>query len=108
MQWNAENATMKVSNEDMQYLDSRRFQRAEIAGGIFGVPLHFLGDLEKATLNNVEQQSLEFSESPRMNPLTLNLAKYVSLSLSLSKSLLIDSSYAMRYGIKQYITNSKD
>jgi hypothetical protein len=34
--------------------------------------------------------------------------KYVSLSLSLSKSLLIDSSYAMRYGIKQYITNSKD
>jgi phage portal protein BeeE len=44
----------------MQYLDSRRFQRAEIAGGIFGVPLHFLGDLEKATLNNVEQQSLEF------------------------------------------------
>jgi phage portal protein BeeE len=44
----------------MQYLESRKFQRAEIAGGIFGVPLHFLGDLDKATLNNVEQQSLEF------------------------------------------------
>jgi HK97 family phage portal protein len=56
--WSIE--SMKVSNEDMQYLDSRKFQRAEIAGGIFGVPLHFLGDLEKATLNNVEQQSLEF------------------------------------------------
>ena len=56
--WSVE--SMKISNEDMQYLDSRKFQRAEIAGGIFGVPLHFLGDLEKATLNNVEQQSLEF------------------------------------------------
>ena len=56
--WSVE--SMKISNEDMQYLESRKFQRAEIAGGIFGVPLHFLGDLDKATLNNVEQQSLEF------------------------------------------------
>lgn len=44
--------------EDAQMLDSRKFQINEISR-IFGVPPHLLGDLEKATFSNIEQQSLE-------------------------------------------------
>jgi HK97 family phage portal protein len=51
--------SLGVSNEDAQYLETRKFQRSEIAG-MFRVPLHLIGDLERSTNNNIEQQSLEF------------------------------------------------
>jgi HK97 family phage portal protein len=44
---------------DAQFLDSRKFQIVEIAR-MFGLPPHLLGDLDRATNNNIEQQSLEF------------------------------------------------
>jgi HK97 family phage portal protein len=48
-----------MSNEDAQYLETRKFQRSEIAG-IFRVPAHMVNDLEKATFSNIEHQSVEF------------------------------------------------
>lgn len=48
-----------VTNEDAQFLETRKFQIAEIARW-FGVPPHKLGDLEKATFSNIEQQALEY------------------------------------------------
>jgi HK97 family phage portal protein len=42
-----------------QSIESRRFQIGEIAR-IYRIPLHLLGDLERATFSNIEQQSLEF------------------------------------------------
>lgn len=48
-----------VPPEDAQFLQSRKFQIGEIAR-IFRVPPHLVGDLEKATFSNIEQQSLEF------------------------------------------------
>ncbi|MFK7695396.1 phage portal protein [Paenibacillus sp. HJGM_3] len=45
--------------EDSQFLQTRKFQLSEIAR-IFRIPPHLLGDLEKATFSNIEQQSLEF------------------------------------------------
>lgn len=45
--------------EDSQFLETRKFQVAEIAR-IFRIPPHLLGDLDKATFSNIEQQSLEF------------------------------------------------
>lgn len=48
-----------MTNEDAQFLDTRKFQRSEIAS-IFRVPPHMIGDLDKATFSNIEQQSLEF------------------------------------------------
>lgn len=48
-----------ISNEDAQFLESRKFNRSEIAA-IWDVPPHLIGDLEKATFSNIEQQSLEF------------------------------------------------
>lgn len=50
---------ISVSNTDAQYLESRRFTTSEIAR-MFGVPPHLIGDLDRATFSNIEQQSLEF------------------------------------------------
>lgn len=48
-----------IPPEDAQFLETRKFQTNEIAR-IFRVPPHLIGDLEKATFSNIEQQSLEF------------------------------------------------
>jgi HK97 family phage portal protein len=50
---------VSMSANDSQFLDTRKYQRSEIAA-IFRVPPHMIGDLEKATFSNIEQQSLEF------------------------------------------------
>lgn len=52
-------ANVSMTNDDAQFLETRQFQIPEIAR-IFGVPLHLIGDLSKATFSNIEQQSLEF------------------------------------------------
>ncbi len=48
-----------ISNEQAQFLETRKFQIDEIAR-IFRVPPHMVGDLEKSSFSNIEQQSLEF------------------------------------------------
>jgi HK97 family phage portal protein len=48
-----------IPPEQSQFLESRKFQISEIAR-IFRVPLHMIGDLERATFSNIENQSLEF------------------------------------------------
>lgn len=50
---------MSLSSEDAQFIESRKFQISEIAR-LFRVPPHMIGDLDKATFSNIEQQSLEF------------------------------------------------
>ena len=48
-----------MSSDDAQFLETRKLQRSEIAG-IFRVPPHMIGDLEKATFSNIEHQSIDF------------------------------------------------
>ena len=48
-----------ISPNEAQFLETRKFQINEIAR-IFRVPLHMIGDLERATFSNIENQSLEF------------------------------------------------
>ncbi|WP_299582068.1 phage portal protein [uncultured Microbulbifer sp.] len=48
-----------MSSEDAQFLESRKYQRSEIAS-MFGVPPHMIADLEKATFSNIEHQSIQF------------------------------------------------
>lgn len=48
-----------ISPNEAQFLETRRFQLNEIAR-IFRVPPHMIGDLEKSSFSNIEQQSLEF------------------------------------------------
>ena len=44
---------------EAQFLETRKFQIDEIAR-LHRVPPHMIGDLEKSSFNNIEQQSLEF------------------------------------------------
>lgn len=48
-----------ISPEQAQFLETRKFQIKEIAR-IFRIPPHMVGDLEKSSFSNIEQQSLEF------------------------------------------------
>jgi len=50
---------ISISPEQAQFLQTRKFQINEIAR-IFRVPPHMVGDLEKSSFSNIEQQSLEF------------------------------------------------
>jgi HK97 family phage portal protein len=47
-----------MTAEEAQFLETRKFQRNEIAA-IFGVPPHKIGDLERATFSNIEHQAIE-------------------------------------------------
>jgi len=48
-----------IPPEQAQFLETRKFQINEIAR-IFRVPPHMVGDLDKSSFSNIEQQSLEF------------------------------------------------
>jgi HK97 family phage portal protein len=50
---------ISIPPNDAQFLETRKFQINEIAR-IFRVPPHMVGDLEKSSFSNIEQQSLEF------------------------------------------------
>ena len=52
--------TVSIENDKAQFLETRKYQRTVIAGA-FGVPPHLVGDLERATFNNVEQQDSDFT-----------------------------------------------
>lgn len=55
LEWQA----LTLNSVDAQYLELRKFQVAEIAR-VFRVPLHKIGELDRATFSNIEHQSLEF------------------------------------------------
>ena len=50
---------ISISPNEAQFLETRKFQIDEIAR-IFRVPPHMVGDLEKSSFSNIEQQTLEF------------------------------------------------
>ena len=51
---------ISMSNNDAQFLETRKFQVSEICR-IFRVPPHMIGDLEHATFSNIEHQSISFA-----------------------------------------------
>ena len=48
-----------VPPEEAQFLQTRKFQIDEIAR-LYRIPPHMVGDLDKSSFSNIEQQSLEF------------------------------------------------
>ena len=50
---------ISINPQEAQFLETRKFQIDEIAR-LYRVPPHMIGDLEKSSFNNIEQQSLEF------------------------------------------------
>lgn len=60
-----------ITNEEAQFLETRRFQVNDIAR-LYGVPPHRLGELDKATLNNIEQQNQQYIDGA-LRPLTRSI-----------------------------------
>lgn len=54
------NTTMPL--KDVQYIESRQFSRNEIAM-MFRMPPHKIGDLERATFSNIEEQDADYYKS---------------------------------------------
>ena len=52
---------MKVTPQDMQIIDARKYLDSDIAG-LFRVPLHLVNALERSTNNNIEQQDIDFAK----------------------------------------------
>jgi HK97 family phage portal protein len=60
---------VSMNANDAQFLETRKYQRGEIAS-IFRVPPHLIMDLERATFSNIEHMSLEFVQYSLMPWLT--------------------------------------
>ena len=82
---------ISIPPEEAQFLETRKFQIDEIAR-LYRVPPHMIGDLERATFSNVEQQSLEYVKYT-LNPWVVRWEQ------SLQKALLLPSEQK-RYFIK--------
>jgi len=50
---------VSMTSDDAQFLETRKYQRAEIAG-MFRVPAHMINDLDKATFSNIGSLDLQF------------------------------------------------
>ena len=53
-------ARISMPNNEAQFLETRKFQVAEICR-IYRVPPHLVGDLERATFSNIEHQGISFA-----------------------------------------------
>lgn len=62
-------APVTMTNEQAQFIELRKYKRSEIAG-LFRVPPHKIGDLDKATFSNIEHQAQEFVSDCLMPYLT--------------------------------------
>ena len=82
---------ISIPPEEAQFLETRKFQIDEIAR-LYRVPPHMIGDLEKSSFNNIEQQSLEYVKYT-LNPWVVRWEQ------SLQKALL-NYSEQKRYFIK--------
>lgn len=72
-----------IPPEEAQFLETRKFQINEIAR-LYRIPPHMVGDLEKSSFSNIEQQSLEFVKYT-LDPWVIRWEQ------SLQKSLLLPS-----------------
>ncbi|MDR6938497.1 HK97 family phage portal protein [Arcanobacterium hippocoleae] len=70
---------ISVSPEQAQFLETRKFQINEIAR-IFRIPPHMIGDLEKSSFSNIEQQSLEFVKYT-LDPWVIRFEQAISKTL---------------------------
>lgn len=72
-----------IAQDDAQYLETRVFQKREIAS-IFRVPPYKIGDMEQATFSNIEHQSLEFVRDS-LQPYIINIEQESKRKLLLAR-----------------------
>lgn len=74
---------------DAQFLEARKFTSKEVAS-IFRVPPHKIGDLERSTNNNIEQQSIDYVQNT-LQPWLVNIEQEYRLKLLTTRE--VDSHY---------------
>ena len=84
-----------ISPEQAQFLETRKFQINEIAR-IFRVPPHMVGDLEKSSFSNIEQQSLEFVKYT-LDPWVIRWEQSIMRSLLLQEE---KSDYFVKFNLE--------
>lgn len=72
-----------IPPEEAQFLETRKFQINEIAR-LYRIPPHMVGDLEKSSFSNIEQQSLEFVKYT-LDPWVIRWEQAMQRSLLLPK-----------------------
>jgi len=73
-----------IPPNEAQFLETRRFQVAEI-GRLFGISqLHKIGDLERATFSNIEEQNIDFVVDT-IRPLIVNMEQEINYKLYAKK-----------------------
>jgi HK97 family phage portal protein len=82
---------LSLSNEDSQFLDTRRFQKSEIAA-LFKVPPYMLGDMSKATFNNMEQMMTNFV-------MTCLMPHAVNFELAARKYLFRNKAFYVKFNL---------
>lgn len=70
---------LKMNLEDMQFLQSRKFQILEICRW-YGVPPHKLYELDRATFSNIEHQGIEWLQDS-IDPILVNWESQLNMSL---------------------------
>lgn len=68
-----------IPPEDAQFLQTRQFQKHEIAQ-LYRIPPHMLADLERSTHNNIEHQSIEFV-THTIRPWLVRIEKSIQMKL---------------------------
>ena len=75
-----------IPPEEAQFLETRKFQINEIAR-LYRIPPHMVGDLEKSSFSNIEQQSLEFVKYT-LDPWVIRWEQSLQRALLLPLSLI--------------------
>jgi len=99
---------LSLKNSDAEWLESRRFNREEVAA-IFGVPVAMLNDAANTAYGNLEQKYLEFysgtilpittilEEQFRQSLLTIEQKKFVNFKFKYNAMLRVDAKTRAEY-----------
>lgn len=83
--------SIAMKAQEAQYLESRKFSRSEIAG-LYRIPPHMLGDLDRATFSNIEHLSIEYVQNallPRLRRLETRMVRSL-LPREAARSMIIE------------------
>ena len=92
-----------ISPQDADFINTRKFQVTEIAR-IFRVPPHMIGDLDRATFSNIEQQSLDFLIYT-LRPYLVNLEEEMERKLFRENEL---ESYEIKFNTNALLRGDSD
>lgn len=98
------NTTMPL--KDVQYIESRQFSRNEIAM-LFRMPPHKIGDLERATFSNIEEQDADYYKSCLM-PWFICFEQAIDLQLLKDGMFFEKSPYYAKFNADAFLRASTE